>query len=162
MKKLLPLIMLFVGLSAFAQNFQVPSYKFEKDADYAKYNNEILQCIAWLETRPTDVTKKNEATQFFIQWLTGTPDVSVELLPGIIKFSQDNSDLLMAFMYGWTRYSLENPKDTDAVRLNTAGLKSAIKMYRNSDMKDAGADVLAKLEEENGLEKWVKEQLKSK
>jgi hypothetical protein len=163
MKKLFPFILIFIGFSAFAQDYKVPDYKFEKDADYAQYNDEILKCINYLETTsPTqNVENRKAAVKFFIVWLTGTPDVGVELLPEVIKFDAENPDLITAFMTGWTKYALENPTDAEnPVKLNTAALKSVINANKKAAVKDPEVDKLAKLDEQHKLEDWVSGQLK--
>ncbi len=95
--------------------------------------------------------------------MSGTPDVSIEIRAEIVNFYDENKDLLTLFVGGWTKFALENPaiKD-DVVKGNVAGLKSAIKVYKKgiSITKSPAMEKLVKIDEKNGLEQWVKKQLK--
>src|SRR3712207_3557072 len=86
----------------FAQDFQVPSYKFEKAEDYDKYKNDILSCIDWLEKTPInqDVQKRKEASAFFIKRVEGSPTVSIELHEYVGDLMGENPDMFDAFMVG--------------------------------------------------------------
>jgi len=67
-------------------------------------------------------------------------------------------------MGGWTRYVLQNGYSKDRVLGTVAGLRSAIKAYKmgNGFKKDKEMERLIKLDEGNGLEGWVREQLGQK
>ncbi|OYU80836.1 MAG: hypothetical protein CFE23_07680 [Flavobacterium sp. BFFFF1] len=163
MRKLLSVLLIVASLSSFAQDYKVPVYKFGNATDYSKYNAEIIKCITWIESNPSDIESKNAATQFFVEWLTGTPDVSVEMSSAILKFNQENSDLLMAFMFGWTKYALQTPGAVeDKIKLNAAALRNVIRVYKKTSDRDPEIDKLATLDKEGKLETWVKDQLKIK
>jgi hypothetical protein len=153
-----------------AQDWKMPEdLTLEKEEDYAKYKNDVLACIDWLEKTPQNTKEeaRKEANAFLLVWITGSPDVSIELNGDIVTFlgSEEQAELLLTFMGGWTRYALTD-KDggKDAVQGNLAGLRSVIKVYRDVGgvKKNKEVDKLVKLEKDGKLEDWVKEKLKKK
>ena len=163
---LFPCVLLSLTPFAMAQNFEVPkNYELKKAEDYAKYEKEIIDCVNWLENTPIDEerAKREEANVFLMVWMTGSPNVSIEINASILGSIDKNKELLLIFMGGWTKYAIENPIDQkDLIKCNMAGLKSVIKVYKmgNGVKKDKNIEKLAKLDESGGLEKWVKDQLK--
>jgi hypothetical protein len=160
------LLLVFSQVS-FAQDFQVPkNYSFKKKEDFAKYEKDVISCTQWLENTPLnqEAPKRKEANAFLLSWVSGAPNVSVEINQKIVNFSEKNPDLLMIFIGGWTRSSLETPaNDKDKVKGNLAGVRSVIKFYKaNLDKgikKDKNVEALVKLEDDGKLEAWVKENL---
>ena len=162
------LFLVSLVLPAAAQEFQVPKNPVYKEAkDYKPYEKDVLACIEWLKKTPLDqqVEKRKQAYAFFIQWLEGAPDVSVVVNEKTASFVADSPDLLIMFMAGWTKLSIENPatKD-DQLKGNVAGIKMVIAFYQsNLDKglkKDKAVEKLIKLDEKGELEKWVEGQLK--
>jgi hypothetical protein len=45
-----------------------------------------------------------------------------------LKLNQKNPGLLMVFMGGWTKHTLENPSHTDPLKLNTAGVQTVLNL----------------------------------
>ena len=67
-------------------------------------------------------------------------------------------------MAGWTKYSLENNYSKDNVKGSIAGIRSAIKVYKQGVAlkKDKEIQKLIDLEDKGELEKWVLDQLSKK
>lgn len=165
---LLILLLILLGNSVvFAQEFTVPqNYSFESKDDFAKYEKDVIACVNWPENTPLKQGSKKrvEANAFFIQWLTGAPNVSISINPNVLTFTKKNKDLLVIFMGGWTKFVLENPEfNKDMVKGNVEGIKSAIRFYQKNlgdgIKKDKNMRKLISLDEEGTLESWVKEQL---
>jgi hypothetical protein len=162
------LMLTLMSVTAIGQDFQVPkNYKLAKNEDFAKYEKDIIACVNWLETSPLnkEPEKRKEANAFLLSWITGSPTVSVGINANIVNFNENNPELLMIFMGGWTRSVLESkPQDNDQVKGNVAGLRSVIKVYKmgNGIVKDKKIEKLFKLEEGQELNKYVEEQLKKK
>ena len=156
------------ALAANSQDWRTPSnVKLEKAEDYAKYEEEVLACIDWLERTPQDIKKDNrmEANAFLLMWITGSPNVTIEINAEVLPFlgKEKNAELLMTFMGGWTRYALtDEAGGTDVVQGNLAGLRSVIHVYDKVGgcAKDKELDKLVKLEKEGKLEEWVRGKLK--
>jgi hypothetical protein len=121
-------------ISAAAQSYKPPkNYKLKKKSDYAEYEDEVLDAVNWLESTPVnqDVEKRQAASVFLIQWMTGAPDVTIELQAYVMPLTKKNEELLITFMGAWTRFALENPDEADDnFKANYAGLESMIKVYQ--------------------------------
>jgi len=154
----------FIAGNAAAQTLNIPQNpKLEKESDYAAYNKDVIACINWLEQTPVDKDPetRREANRFLMQWIQGSPDVTITIHDYVAKFSEVSPEFLMMFMSGWARYVLEH-KDQDELAGNMAGVQSVLKLYdisknipRNDDM-----DKLAKLSKEGRLKAWIQQQLK--
>lgn len=160
---LLPLLLLpFAG---FSQDFQLPAnIVLKKDADYARYERDVIAAVNWLEATPLNeqAAKRKEVNAFLTQWISGTPTVTVKMYAQIMVFYDANPDLLMNYMGGWTRYALEHPGNADDFSANMAGLRSVINAYKAGKgvKKDAKTDKLLKLDKDGKLEAWARDHFK--
>ena len=158
-------VILFLSVSvAMAQDFTPPTdLKNEKPEEYKQYEKDILKCIDYLENTPINTERENrlKARDFLVNWVTGSPDITVALSPDITVFMDRNPDLITAFYGGYTRYAIQHPEDKGVVKANVAGLKSVIKIYKmgNGIKDDDKVNKLVKTDSRGELEKWVKEQL---
>lgn len=161
------IIALFFSVPAFGQDFEVPDYTLEKKEDYAKYKNDVLNCIEWLSQTPPNkqIPKRKEATAFFIKWVEGSPSVSIELHEYVMDIAGDNGELLVMFMAGWTKYELENTaalKSKDPGQIiskHLAGTKNMLAYYeqhkKNGLKKNKTAEKLLKMDDAE-LKSWLK------
>ncbi|MEZ4857121.1 MAG: hypothetical protein R2812_11675 [Gelidibacter sp.] len=165
MKNLALVLALTFSTLVISQNFEVPkNYTFKVEKDYAKYEKDIIKCINWLENTPInqDTEKRKEANAFLMQWLTGAPNVSINLAPYVVDLTEKNPDLMMLFLGGWTKYALQNPKDKSTFNGNLAGVKNLMTFYSNNEKteikKDKNIEKLLKLTETD-LKKWLETKL---
>lgn len=148
-----------IGLSS--QNFEVPkNYKLEKAEDYALYEQDIINCIDWLMKTPLneEVEKRKEANVFLIKWLAGSPDVQIDIKQNIVTFTNSTPDLLIIFMAGWAKYSLETKDFNNKVAGNLAGIESVIEFYtKNKDLLPQNKDVekYIKMKEKGTLKEYI-------
>ncbi len=156
---------LFAAVSN-AQNFEIPkNYVLNVTADYAKYEKDIIACANWMENTPLnlDQQKRIEANTFLMKWLTGSPTVTINMNADIVvKCSDKNSDLLMLFLAGWTRYSLENNYSKDQQKGYYEGFKSMINVYNKGILikKDKDLENLIEVYNKGELEAWIKDNIK--
>jgi hypothetical protein len=148
-----------------AQEFEVPpDYKFEKKEDYARYEQDVLKCIEYLENIPLDdesaLTK--DANAFLLKWMTGCPYVKIELNRYVVKLCTENKEFIMLFMGGWTRYTLQHPDSMDSFKGNLAGLESIIKVYQSGRgvSRDKKIEYIIDVQKEGKLKEWLEAQLK--
>jgi hypothetical protein len=126
----------------------------------------VINTVNYLESTPID--KEGDAWRIqgamLLAWLTGAPQVTIEIDAKTMTFSKKNPELLIVFMGGWTRYALQNTYSKDKIQGTVAGVKSAIKVYKmgNGFKKDKEMEKLIKLDEAGGLESWVVEKLGQK
>lgn len=162
MKRLL-LTLVAVALTAelFAQDFTVPqNARLEKVEDYATYEQHVISCVDWLMKTPVNeqTEKRKEAHAFLLKWLTGSPNVHLEIKQEIVTFMGSSPDLLMIFMGGWTKYALESKDFDNKVAGNLAGIESVIEFYQNNKAflsKDKNVKKYIKMKDKGTLEEYI-------
>ncbi|WP_298520316.1 hypothetical protein [uncultured Kordia sp.] len=153
-------LFLFTSAVVTAQDIKIPeNVKLEKAEDYTKMEPLVLESIAWLQN--TSLTenpeKRKKVNAFLIQWLTGSPTVSIELVSGIVPM--ECADCLMTFLAGWTKYSLENNYSKDKIAGAVAGVEHTIEFYKkNKDALGKQPDIekLMRRKKKGKLEKFIK------
>ncbi len=151
----------------YSQDFEVPrNYSFDTQEDCKKHEPDILKCIDYIENSPVNdfSDKRKNINAFFVKWLSGTPDVSINISSYVMNLVEKNEYFLLIFLCGWTKYSLLNSYDNDEIKSNLAGLENIIKVYKmgNGVTKDIKIDKIVKIKEAGNLENWIKEQLGKK
>lgn len=152
--------------SLLAQEYEVPkNYKFESKDAYAAYEPQMKETISWLLDTPLgkEPIKRQEANAFFMDWLTGTPNVSVGVDSRVVDFIKVNPELLMPFMLGWTRYSFDNNYSKDNILCTKAALETVAAFYRKNRgylKKDGSVEKLEKSIEKGKLEEEIRKKLK--
>lgn len=162
MKKTLgTLLLIFLFINLFSQEYEIPKkYNFLKDEDYTAYENDVLKTIDWLIQTPLNIKKEKriEANRFLMTWLEGSPNVTIEIKQEIVTFVSPNADLLMIFMCGWTKYSLENKDYENTKAGNLKGVEAVIDFYlknKNYLKKDKNVEKYIKLKESGKLEEYI-------
>jgi hypothetical protein len=159
-------LLLLVCQKTLSQEFEIPkNLKLEKESDYAKYEVDVLNGINWLENTgiKDQLAKRKNTSAFLMQWMTGTPSVSIGLQAFQTKLTEKNPDLLITFLGGWTKFAIENPSEKeDVIKANIAGFQSLIKVYSANKgsgiKKDKKIEKLIKLNQEE-LEEWVRKEV---
>lgn len=127
-------VILSLGVFIFSQEFQVPKdYKLIKAEDYAPYEQDVINGINWLADTPINesLDKRKEVNSFLMKWMMGSPNVKIEVREYVGSFLS-HSDLLMAFLCGWTKYSLESRDFTNQLKGNVAGIENVIFVYKKN------------------------------
>ena len=159
-------IFLFANLIATAQDFTVPQLPTNKE-EFIKSEPDIIAAAKWLEANPIGTQKEKtiQVNVYVMKWITTSPTVNIEIDADFTnKLFDNNNQLLLMFMAGYIRYSLENNYSKDKLKCYTAGIKSAINNYAlGGDIKKN--KLLSKAidaDKEGKLEEWVGEKSKSK
>lgn len=132
--KIILLLFLFLNVGLIAQEFEVPvNISFDSEADYANYEQEVIKAIEWSFSTPVSEQqgKRKAVNAFLMQWMTGSPTVTLEISQAIVPF-MDCPDCLMAFLNGWTKYSLENDYSKDRLTGVMAGTYHTIAFYERN------------------------------
>ncbi|MFT6981397.1 MAG: tetratricopeptide (TPR) repeat protein [Crocinitomicaceae bacterium] len=135
------------------------SYILEKPEDYAQYEEDIVAMVDWLANTPTAEKPevRKQVSTFLLQWLTGSPTVSVELSTKIVTY-MDCGECMFLFMGGWAKYSIQS-EDNDTFKASLAGTELAIQFYKNNK-KDLGKnkdlEKLITLQDSNELEDFIR------
>lgn len=164
-RSLLVVIFLLAYTTISSQSYTVPKdYKLEAKEDYAVYEPQVKETIDWILQTPLgkEGMKRKEANAFLIAWLSGSPNVSVSINADFILF-KSNPELLMIFIAGWTKYSLDNNYSKDILQGNKAGIETVVEFYQKNKVylkKDKDVEKFAKLIEKGKLEDEIKKKLK--
>ncbi|MGD1848029.1 MAG: hypothetical protein ACFB10_21760 [Salibacteraceae bacterium] len=156
---------LLFSVGLMAQAWEVPSYiKLEEAADYAKYENDVIKCINWLQVTPLGQQndKRKAANAFFMLWITGSPNVTIELQGDMVPFMKSSPEMLTVFMGGWTKYALENKDFDNKVMGNMAGIEAVIDFYernRNHFKKDKKIEKFIKMKADGKLKSFIEERV---
>ena len=152
--------------SSFSQSSELIDKLPSTKEEFVNSEKKVIATINWLEDTPLDQDTGKRKAQYalFVAWLINSPTVSIEVNPKILSFTKKNSELLVIFMGGWTKYCLENNYSSDKVKCNLSGVKSAIKVYKKDIgiKKDKAMERLIELENKGELEKWITDQLTQK
>lgn len=155
MKTLFLTFVLFTAaFSAWSQDFEIPkNYKLEKAEDYAKYEQDVMDCFTWMMKTPVDqqTKKRDEANKFLIQWIMGSPTVHAELNDKIVTFIKKSPEMLIIFLGGWTNYVLETEITDNKIEGTKAGLEAVIEFYTKNK---------ASLTKNKEIEKYIEMQEK--
>lgn len=162
MKKIsIVLILMTISLSLFSQNFEIPkNIKLENAEDFANYEQEVIKCINWLIKTPINEqeTKRKDANTFLMKWLTGSPYVHLDIKQEIVTFMGTSPDLLMIFMGGWTKYSLESKAFDNKVDGSLQGIESVIEFYTKNKAflpKDKNVEKYIKMKQKGKLKEYI-------
>lgn len=131
------------GPSLAAQTFEVPrKVTLETAADYKKYEQDIVKAASWLETTDLDKErdKRKETGTFVIGWVSGSPDLTVEINSGVTKLQGDNTDLLLIFVAAYSKYCIGH-KDTDKFGPMKAAVDAMIRVYRKGIMIEKNGEM---------------------
>lgn len=128
MKKLLILLLLCYGSTAFAQD--LPNFDeiaLTERADYKVAEPSVTQAVGYMLSTPfskNDIDRLR-SLRFLIKWMSGTPDYHFSLDGMAAKIIKGNDDLLGVYMACMTKYCLGNPanaNDAKLVQLNSIKL----------------------------------------
>lgn len=129
---------------------------------FIKSEPAVINTINWLENTPFDQEpeKRKLLSAQLLAWLTNSPTVTVTFDSKLTPSSKKNAGLLIIFIGGWVKYSLQNNYSADAVQCNLAGLKSMLKVYQSGAgiKKEKEYEKLVELNEKGELEAWVRKQ----
>lgn len=112
---------------AFAQDLpNLKHVKLTKNAHFKNSQPIVLKVTSYLFETPINKknTSRTEAGQFLIKWMNGTPDYTFYLEEKETNFFNTDSDLMLMYMAGLTKFSVENKevKDQKAIILGTMQL----------------------------------------
>lgn len=116
-----------------AQDFQIPqNIQLETGADYKNSEELFLGCVKWLYETPvnTSVELRKSVLMFMMQWLTGSPSVTVSISNDILP--PDCSECLFMYIGAWAEYSLNNNYSSDAGACSLAGIRKTISFYQKN------------------------------
>lgn len=165
LRSILLLLLIQSGSYLIAQEYEVPeNYVLDKAEDYAPYEDDVVNGINWLMATPYNEQsqKRSDVNAFLLKWFMGSPEVHIDIRHDIVNFMGSNPDLLIIFIGGWGKYSIETRDYNNKIEGNLAGLEAVVRFYTaNSDFlaKDRNVEKYVKLSKKNKLREFVTETL---
>lgn len=146
-------------------SFEVPqSIELKTNDDYTKLEPSIIDAAKWLEE--TDLNKepkkRQQVSAFVLQWVTGSPTVSIDLTESLMKIYGKNTDLLSIYLASFSRNFIENKDKATKFLATKAALLSIMKVYKKgiNISKSKDMEKLIKLTNENKLDDYINTQYK--
>lgn len=156
----LTLVVLLGLIGLQAQKSPVPTNaSFEDKEAYAKYQEDFLACLDWMVKTPMNQYPRQRAktSAWMLEWMIGTPTVSLELKGDVVNIGKKNSEFLLIYMAGSAQYMIEN-NSKDQAAASLAGVNTVIEMYLANKPeigKDKMVEKLIKLKEREKLEAYL-------
>lgn len=154
MRKLILFLLLFsIGiLNAYSQELpKVKHIKLNKKAHYKSAEPEVLKLVNYLFETPIDSKNyiRKEAGEFLIRWMNGTPDYVFVLEDKEINYFNTDADLMLIYMAGLTKFTLEHPTIKDQKQLIIGTMKLVLPYLDQQIDKKSWSNQLWQLNDAN-------------
>ena len=113
--------------------FELPkNIELKTKEDYTKYQGTVVGAEKWMEETDLDQqTEKRQAiNQFIVQWVAGSPTVTISLDESLAQLTEKNPDLLALYLASYSKYIIEHKNDPSNFNAACAALTSISKVYR--------------------------------
>ena len=140
MRKSILIILLAVLHSAilFGQPGQCPDlpekYGWRVAEDYSKDRELVKKTLRWLCITPLseDIRDRALANAFVLEWLAGTPEITMNVRTKVLDFPSEHPELILTFMHGMAYYAMSHPKENNEVKMYEAGIKTVVELAGQS------------------------------
>jgi len=155
------LFFVLATISVNAQSsFEVPqNVQLNSKEDYAKYETAIIDAAKWLEETDLDkeMDKRKEVNSFVLQWISGSPTVTVDITKKLSKIYDKNIQLLAIYLASYARNFLENKNAATKFSAVKAGLISMMNVYEKQiDIsRSKEMEKLIELTKDNKLDNYI-------
>ena len=145
--------------------FEVPqNVELKSKGDYTKYEPQVIDAAKWLEQTGLDkeIDKRKEVTSFVLQWISGSPTISIAITEKLAKIYGKNGQLLGIYLASYARNFLENKNTATKFSATKAGLTSMMNVYKKGIgiTKSKEMDKLINLTDENKLDDYINKNFK--
>jgi hypothetical protein len=121
---------------------------------------QVLKAANWIISTglTVELEKRKPVNSIVLKWYIDTITLNIKLVENLSAIYGDNSDLLMMFFAGYSKYYLENKKTTTNSAATKAGLLSLINVYKRGIGVTKGEELekLVALADANKLDDYVK------
>jgi hypothetical protein len=166
-KNILIFLFLFLALlsldkSCAQAQFELPQQiQLKAREDYAKYETTVVDAAKWLERTDLDkdIGKRKKINDFIVQWVSGSPTVTISLDEPLARITEKNPDLLALYLASYSRYIIENKGSPNIFYATKAGLTSISLVYRKG-IDVSRSKLLEKLKDSVQIEEYIVNTLK--
>ena len=104
---------------------------------------------------------RKPANAFVVNWIPGSPDVTVTLGSALIKYTDKNPELLVIYLGNYAKYAIQHKADFNKTQADLAAVKALIDKYNKetTHKRDKGIEKLAQIDQDGKLEDWIKSDL---
>jgi hypothetical protein len=131
--------------------------------DYKRDETEVKSLLKWLCKTPygIDVAKRADANYYILQWLSGNPEMTLNVHSEVLPPGSDTTDLLFSLIHGMLLYKMEHPKEIVNEKLHVEGLKVVVFLAEQSETYGEKKELrpLFKASRKKQLNDYVKERL---
>ncbi|RZL30891.1 MAG: hypothetical protein EOO96_17195 [Pedobacter sp.] len=153
MKKIILFFLLTVSLSySYAQELpNLKHIKLNKNSHFKDTEPIVLKVVSYLFETPIDKKNKarTDAGQFLIKWMNGTPEYTFYLEEKETNYFDTDSDLMLMYMAGLTKFTLENKSVKDRKALVLGTMRITLPYLNNQENKKSWSKDLWQLNEAN-------------
>jgi len=137
--------------------FDLPQQiQLKSKEDYARYETTVIGAAKWLESTDFDryMDKRNQINDFIIKWVSGSPNVTVNLDEPLARLTEKNPELLALYVASYARYTLENKRSPSNFYATKAGLTSISNVYKKG-IDVSRSKLLEKLKDNARIEEYI-------
>lgn len=133
--------------------------KFESNADYRAKDGLVKKYLEWLSDTPLDIclSEREQLNAFVLVWLSGHPDITVDVKSDAMPFFRAHPDLLFPMLHGMTIYEMDTPvAEKNAVDAHVAGLETVLDVVAEKEvLREPDFKTLKKLRRKGRLNEYV-------
>jgi hypothetical protein len=107
--------------------------KWKSASAYKKETESIKRALRWLCCCPlqSEIVLRSQANAYVLEWLAGTPTISLNIETKYLTFLEEYPELLFTFLHGAMLYCLEQPKQNDASLVYLHGYETVIRLSKS-------------------------------
>ncbi|MFT7295820.1 MAG: hypothetical protein ACI80P_000575 [Flavobacteriales bacterium] len=133
--------------------------KFETNTDYRSKDGMVKTYLDWLVITPlsTCVSEREQLNAFVLVWLSGHPDIRVDVKSDALPFFRAHPDLLFPMLHGMAIYEMVTPlQEKNQVDAHVAGIETVLDVVDSKKMsKTSSFKALKKLRRKGRLNEFV-------
>ena len=127
-------VFIFYGNGSFGQAaFELPpNIELKVKDDYTKYEPTVVAAAKWLEETDLDkdAQKRQDVNAFVLQWISGSPTVSVDITTNLSKIYGKNPTLIGIYLASYSKHFIENRSSATKLTAAKAGILSMMNVYK--------------------------------
>jgi hypothetical protein len=134
-KALFTLFILLSAFTAFSQSMpDIDSVKLTTKQDYHAAEPLALQVSTFILSTPSDAKSvpRLNGTKFLLDWMSGTPDYTLDLDKNVVKYFEKDLDLMGVYLASLTSSAIQNKLIADPKILTSIAVKKFIAYINNS------------------------------
>ncbi len=134
----------------------------ETPEDYERLAPFVAKAFDWLYQTPVgqETEKRQSINAFLLQWVTGTPMVTIMISEEIVPYAEQIESLVI-FMGAYSKHAIhaEKQNNWEATYYATQHVIDFYERNKKELGRNKDIEKLAKLEQENKLKKYIKDNL---